>query len=324
MEELADDLQAGGPTAQICRDHLDATREEAIQLRLLAAIFRIVLRGDAPQLARFHPCMGGCMGGTAPAEDAWAVLRPLLVAHAHELSAGLGKAPQTNEVGRSACLAIGLFEAVRRHGVRCVRLLEPGASAGLNLNVDHYRMIGPGWSWGEQDQPLVLDTQAAGIRPELLTVIERRGCDLDPIDATRPEGERYLTSFVWPFDLARHERLAAALKTVRAHPVMVDRAPASIWIPEQLALPVGDDVLTVIWTSITQQYWPATESETVEEAICDARGRIRLARITMEGVPPTQGRRGYDIAKQGPQLRVDGELIARSHHHGLPVVPACQ
>ena len=180
LDELADDVEAGGPTAQICRDHLDATRDEAIQLRLLAAIFRIVLRGDAPQLAPFYPCLGGAL----PPEGAWQTLRPLLVAHTDELSASLDKAPQTNEVGRSACLAIGLFEAVRRHGVGRVRLLEPGASGGLNLNVDHYRVMEPGWSWGEPGQPLVLDTQAAGIRPETVTVVDRRGCDLNP--STRP------------------------------------------------------------------------------------------------------------------------------------------
>ncbi|WP_161962477.1 hypothetical protein [Nocardioides speluncae] len=77
----------------------------------------------------------------------------------------------------------------------------------------------------------------------------------------------------------------------------------------------------MIWTSITQQYWPTTESEAVEDAVVDARSRIRLARITMEGVPPTENRGGYDLAEHGPALRVDGELIARSHHHGLPVVP---
>jgi hypothetical protein len=316
LDALADDLATGGPTMQICGDHLDATRGEAIQLRLLAGIFRIVLRGDAPELAGFYPCLGG----TASAEAAWPVLRPLLVTHADELSAALDKAPQTNEVGRSACLAIGLFEAVRRHGVHRVRLLEPGASAGLNLNVGHYRITGPGWSWGEQDQPVVVDTQAAGVRPEVVRVVERRGCDLDPVDATQPEGARYLTSFVWPFDLDRHERLAAALATARAHPVAVDRAPASVWVREQLALPVPDDVLTVVWTSITQQYWPAAESAAVEDAVSDAQPRARLVRITMEGLPPAQATAGYDIAEQGPELRVDGELVARSHHHGPPVV----
>ncbi|MGL5852807.1 MAG: DUF2332 domain-containing protein [Phycicoccus sp.] len=317
LGDLADDLEAGGATARICRHHLDAAREDAIQLRLLAAVFRIVLRGDAPELARFYPCLGG----TAPPERSWAALGPLLAAHEDELRAGLDQAPQTNEVGRAAALAVGLFEAVRRHGVSRVRLLEPGASAGLNLNVDRYRVVGPGWAWGDPRQSLVLDTEAAGIRPEPVTVVGRRGCDLNPVDVRRPEGARHLTSFVWPFDLARHERLAAALRTAGAHPVVVDRAPASAWLPEQLAVPVPEDVLTVVWTSITQQYWPPAESAAVDQACADAAARTRVARITLEGVPPAQATGGYEVARHGARLTVDGRLVARSHHHGLPVVP---
>lgn len=315
LDALADDLESGGPTAQICQDHLSASRSDAIQLRLLAAIFRIVLRGDAPELVRFYPCLGG----PEPAEKAWPWLRPLLVAHADELRAGLDKPPQTNEVGRSAVLAIGLFEAVRRHRVSQVRLLEPGAASGLNLNVNRYRIVGPGWSWGADHPSLVLDTQAANVQPEVVNIVDRRGCDLDPIDATTAEGARYLTSFVWPFDLARHERLAAALTTARAHPVIVDRAPASAWVAQQLSEPVDEDILTVIWTSITNQYWPPAETNAFDLAVSHARDRIRLAHISMEGVPPIQTRGGYDIVEHGPQLRIDGDVIARCHHHGVPI-----
>lgn len=125
---------------------------------------------------------------------------------------------------------------------------------------------------------------------------------------------------MWPFDLARHQRLGAALSTARAHPPTVDRASAAAWVAEQLAAPVDQDVLTVIWTSITEQHWPATETEAVDEAVADARGRIGLARISMEGIPPLQAEGGYDIARHGPRLRVDGDVIARSHHHGLPII----
>jgi hypothetical protein len=316
LARLAADLEEGGPTLDICRHHLDAPRGDAIQLRLLAGIFRIVLRGEAPELERFYPSLGG----TAPADQAWPALRPVLDAHAAELRTALDHAPQTNEVGRSACLLVALFEAVRRHGTDRVRLLEPGASAGLNLLVDRYRFTGDGWAWGPEASPLVLDTGAAGLAPREFDVVERRGCDLSPVDASTPEGARYLTSFVWPFDVDRHARLAAALTIAREHPVTVDRASAESWLDAQLRRPVGDGVLTVVWQSITQQYWPAATSAAVAEVVADARSSMPLAHVTMEGVPPAQPLGGYSVPEHGPELRLDGDLLARSHHHGPPVL----
>lgn len=315
LAEIADDIDAGGPSADVLRDRMDAPRSDAVHLRLLAGIFRVVLRGEAPELEPFYPCLGG----DRPPEEAWPHVRALLASHTEELRAALDLAPQTNEVGRSANLAVGLFHAVRRHGLSRIRLLEPGASAGLNLNVDRYRFSGPGWSWGPATSPVAIDTGADGLLPEELVVLERRGCDLSPVDAATPEGARRLTSFVWPFDLPRHARLAAALDVVRRHPVTVDRAPASTWVRERLAEPVDDDVLSVVWTSITQQYWPVSETEAVEEAVDGARGRIPVAHVSLEGVPPMQLPGGYDWVRHGPDTRVDGELVARSSHHGPPI-----
>lgn len=150
--------------------------------------------------------------------------------------------------------------------------------------------------------------------------MSRRGCDLAPVDASTPQGARYLTSFVWPFDVARHRRLAAALQVVAAHGVSIDQAPASHWLEQQLAQPTSPDVLTVVWQSITKQYWPAEESAAVDAIVEEARSRMAVAHITMEGLPPPVGTDGYDVATYGPELRVDGRLIARSHHHGPPVV----
>ena len=316
LAEMADDLEAGGPTAEICRDHRQAARADAIQLRLLAGIFRIVLRREAPELALFYPTLGGA----ADPSGAWPALRPLLESHIEELRDALYVVPQTNEVGRSACLAVGLFEAVRRHGLRKVRLLELGASAGLNLNVDRYRIVGPGWSWGTVDSPVILDTEADGVRPEDFVVVGRRGCDLSPVDVSTSIGTSCLTSFCWPFDVERHARLATAIEVARSHPVTVDRAPASTWLADQLASPTPDDVLTVVWQSITAQYWPAAEQESVASAIENAKSRKPLAHISLEGVPPVQAGGGYTIAEHGPTIMVDDVLVARSHHHGPPVV----
>lgn len=102
LARLADDLEAGGPTADICRGHLGAPRGDAVQLRLLAGVFRIVLRGDAPELERFYPSLGGA----APPDQVWPPFRAVLAAQVEELRGALDLAPQTNDTTtahRSCC-----------------------------------------------------------------------------------------------------------------------------------------------------------------------------------------------------------------------------
>ncbi|MFL6170589.1 MAG: DUF2332 family protein, partial [Ornithinibacter sp.] len=180
LAEMADDWEVGGVTREIFCGWEDAPARQFPQLRMLAGLFRIVLRGDAPQLVGFYPCLGGDFDH----HDAWAMVRPVLGAHAEELHASLREAPQTNEPARTAALLVGLAEAVRRTGLRRVRLLEPGASAGLGLLVDHYRFVGDDWVAGPQGSPLVVDRcGAGGFVPEPVEVVERRGCDVAPVDA---------------------------------------------------------------------------------------------------------------------------------------------
>lgn len=312
---LADDLEAGGITRAVFRDHLDAPRSAAVHLRLLAGIQRLVLRGQAPALAPYYE-----PGATAPSPgEAAPALLGLLGAHEGELRGALDSPPQTNEVGRSAVLLVGLFEALRRHGGSTIRLLEPGASGGLNLNVDRYRFTGPGWAVGPEDSPLRIELDTPDLTPRPFTVVERRGCDLAPVAAGTPEGATYLASFVWPFDVDRRARLTAALEVAGRYPPTVDRAGASRWLAERLAQPTTAD-LTVVWQSITRQYWPQSESDAVDGIVDSARARMPIAQITMEGVPPSDPHVRYSVAEHGADLRVDGDLIARSHHHGPPVL----
>jgi hypothetical protein len=127
IRSMAEDWEAGGPIRAVCRGYENAPRGAVIQLRLLAGVFRLVLTGRAPELVRFYPCLGG----TAPPSQAWPVMRNVIAAHIDELHAALAVAPQTNEVGRSVALLAGLFDLVGASGVRRIRLLELGASAGL-------------------------------------------------------------------------------------------------------------------------------------------------------------------------------------------------
>ena len=143
-------------------------------------------------------------------------MRRVIADHLDELHEALAIAPQTNEVGRSVALLVGLFDLAAATGCRRVRLLELGASAGLNLLLDRFRVVGDGWSWGPEASPVqLLGAVHGAIVPAELEIVEARGCDLDPVDATSDQGRLRLTSFVWPFDVHRHERLAGALAAGR-------------------------------------------------------------------------------------------------------------
>jgi hypothetical protein len=312
MRGMADDWEAGGVVRQICAGWEDAPPGSVVQLRLLAGVFRIVLRGEAPELAPYYESLGG----TAGPAGGWPVIRAVMGSHVAELKDALTVAPQTNEVGRSAALLVGLFEAVRRSGLTRIRLLEPGASAGLNLLVDRFRFENGTWSVGPVGSPLVLRDQIAGVvTPQRFSVVSRRGCDLEPVDPTAPDGQLRLTSFVWPFHVERHERLRAALTIVAAHPVEVDRASAGEWVERMLDQePPAPDVLTVVWHSVARLYWPAPETARVEAAVASARPRMALAHVAMEYPRNRPG--GADRA----ELSVDGDVIALVAHHGGTVV----
>ena len=270
---MAEDWEAGGPTRLVCRGHEDAPRGAVIHLRLLAGVFRLVLTGRAPELVRFYPCLGG----TAPASQAWPAMRHVIGAHVEEMHAALAVPPQTNEVGRSAALLAGLFDLVAASGARRIRLLELGASAGLNLLLDFYAFRGKSWQFGSIDSKLQFVDPIEGlVKPEPFMITDRAGCDLHPVDAATADGRLLLTSFVWPFDLHRHERLNSAFEVAAMHPVHIDQAAASNWLPCVLA--ADQDELPVVWHSITQMYWPIEEVMAVESILTDYGAQSAWAR----------------------------------------------
>jgi hypothetical protein len=274
---MADDWEAGGPTRIVCRGYEDAARRSVINLRLLAGVFRLVLTGRAPELVPFYPCLGG----TAAASRAWPVMREVIGKHIDELHAALAVPPQTNEIGRSVALLAGLFDLVAASDVRRIRLLELGASAGLNLLFDRYAYRADSWQFGVADSKVQFVNPIEGaVASQRFLITDRAGCDLHPVDPTSPSGRLLLTSFVWPFDLDRHARLGSALEIAATRAVRIDRASASSWLPHALA--ADRDELPVIWHSITQMYWPRDELIAVESILSDYGSRCRLGEISLE------------------------------------------
>lgn len=283
LVNLATDWEAGGVVRQACAGWEGSPAGSVVQLRLLAGVHRLVLQGRAPGLQPYYPSVGG----REPPVGAWAVVRDVIAANLDELRSGLALAPQTNEVGRAAALAVGLLDAAWRSGLREIRLLEVGASAGLNLLVDRFRIEAEGWSWGPPRSPVRLPGAVVGnIVARPVVIRSRRGCDLAPVDASSPEGALLLSSYVWPDQLERFQRLQAALQAAAQHPVRVEAGAAGPWLERVLDEPVADRVLTVVWHSVTRMYWPPSEVARVNAAIARAGSRFPLAHVQLEYADP--------------------------------------
>jgi hypothetical protein len=320
MRGAADDVDAGGIVAAIFAGDA-ATAGSAPELRLLAALHHLVLAGGAPELARFFPSAGG----DRPPGAAWAVARRTLVEHAAFIRDRLDRTVQTNEPGRCVALYGGLLWLSERHRLP-LRLLEIGASAGLNLNADRFAYIVGGERLGDPSSPLsflepwnglpVADPPAAAAR---LQVAERRGCDRSPIDPRSEEGRITLRSYIWPDEPERLARVAHAIEVAMRHPVAIERRSAGSWLALQL-VDARPDTLTVIWQSVVNQYLDDGERAAIHSAFASA-GAGPLAWLTLEP-PAAPAADGFELrCRERPEGNGSGEprLIARAGYHGPPV-----
>jgi hypothetical protein len=283
-----------------------------LALRLMGAVHRLVLRGDAPELAAHYPSAGGEPG------EPWTAFVHMLAAHADELRERLADPVQTNEPARSAALLGGFLEVARRTQ-RPLRLLEVGASAGLNLRFDRYRYLLGDRSWGAPASPLALRCRLSGEPPleQAVSVASRAGCDARPVDPTTTEGRLTLSAYVWPDQVERLERLRAALRVAAELDAPVARASAEEWTSEQLADPVPE-AATVVFHSIVMQYLPRPERAGFEAAVREAGGRATerspLAWLRME---PDDWRAANVRLAVWPGG--EDRLLARAGFHGDPV-----
>jgi hypothetical protein len=319
LARLADDLEAGGPTARVLRGHEDDPGPSALALRLAGSIHRLVLSGAAPELTAYYPTSGG----TWSSAGVGAVL-DLLDRRGGEVRPLLDQAPQTNEVGRAAALLGGLLSAVTRHPLP-VRLFEIGASGGLNLLADRFTYGDDrGGRWGDPTGPVVLDGAWTGAALPLdgeVRVVERGGCDLSPVDVGTEDGRLTLTSYVWPDMTARHARLAGAIGLAREEPVVLERADAASYL-DRLELAEGH--LTVVWHSVMWQYLPVDRRERVTarlealgEGASDAAPLLHLCAEPTRR-QPQDGHRFWVVAQSWP--RGDRAFLGEMAPHGVPVV----
>lgn len=318
LAAAAEDVRAGGPAWAVLEPHATTDTGAALGLRFMAAVHRLVLTRQAPELAMFFPSAGG----SADRANAWPALRDALAEHAGMLREWVGLPCQTNEVGRCAALLGGFLTAAQESGLP-LRLLEIGASAGLNLRWDRYAYgnVDDGRAWGDDESPVRLHgdwdvpPELLAIRPE---IADRQGCDPRPVDPLSDEGRLRLTASVWGDQPLRIDRLRGALQIAAELPVRVDQASAIDWLPARLAdLTAG--VATVVYHSVVLQYLDPAERRDVVDAIVAARARASagspLYWLRMEPERPLRAMSVQLTSWPGGRDR----LLATAGAHGDPV-----
>ncbi|TPX05294.1 DUF2332 family protein, partial [Schumannella luteola] len=203
---------------------LDALPRPARQPSLLFAVAAWLGAPDAPY----------------PAWSAW------LLGRADALAAELPvRRVQTNEPGRCVPLLAGLDRIAGP-----IALLELGASAGLCLVPERYGYLlrtsdGP-VALGAGQPVLEADLDGGALAPRALPDIRwRRGVDLDPVDATRDDGRRWLAASLPPDRPERLARLRAALAAVAPDPPLVVAGDALEAMPGAAADAPGGTTLVV-------------------------------------------------------------------------------
>lgn len=316
LEGMAADLATGGVIRDLTEGLTLRPTRDAVPLRILGAVHREVLAGNAPRLAAHYPSTGGTPGA--------ALIRDFLATVDGNRAAvmdGLGRTVQTNEVGRTTMLVTGLAHFGRAYGVDEFHFREVGSSSGLNVLFDRFHFTVGGNTFGDPASPVRFGPDAWGEPVVDISrcprVASRGGCDIAPLDIRDPDRRLTLLSFVWPDQRQRFERLHAALDIASSDPAYTApvQADAAEWIDDQLTrLP---DEPTVVFHSIVWQYFSQETKDNFRTVLRShaARRRAPLAWLRMEPAGPV------------PDLRIstwingtlveDDVALATSSYHGI-------
>jgi len=317
LRHAAQDRLAGGPVAAVVDGHEADPGRAALALRMLGGVHALVLTGQAEELAAFYPSAGGTADPGAGAERAWPALRRVLDRLREQVRGWLTRPPQTNEVGRGAALAGALCWLAGEADLP-VRLVEIGASAGLNLRADQFRITSEGAGFGPESSPVQMAGCWLGRPPPArpVTVLSRTGGDLTPIDPLSEDGRLRLEAYVWPDQLARFGRLRGALELARQVPAELRAEPASATVG---GLRLEPGTWTVLWHSIMAQYLDEAETEAIAAGVAaiaaTASESARFAHVSLELVRGTRDTPVQVASWPGGVRRV----LGTAPPHGVPV-----
>ena len=254
-----------------------------VAFRLNAGLNALARSGQAPHLRGMAECNGK---GFAPAHYDVAVAEVLVESEA-ELLHWLSHPTQTNEVARIAGL-MGVLCELDARGPLLTELIELGSSAGLNLNLAHYRFDIGGAHLGDRASAVRIAPQWHGqpLPCATVAITQARGVDLFPLDVARSDHREWLFAYTWPGMPERLERLSGALEIAQEYRPQVDCGSAGPWLAQRLDAPQPSGVRRVVFHSMVMQYVPGPEREAIRQALESAGERATpdcpLVRVGLE------------------------------------------
>lgn len=270
---------------------------------LLAAVHDLLLAGVEHPLATFYwPESGRSVSGsgTAGTGGVGAAFVDFVLANAEGVNERLAtRFTQTNEAGRAALLAPLLDAASRSGTVGSLAWIDLGASAGLNLNLDRFRLdyrqggaegsgadgrtltIGPA-----DEDPMITATVRAGfdrVTAQCPTIGWRCGVDRSPLDVTDPADARWLRACLWPSANERRDRLDRAIRVFEAHPPTLLAADAADGLAQAISQAPADSHV-VVSTTWVWYYLDEPTRSAVTAIMADAGRPVTWVLLEGQGV----------------------------------------
>jgi hypothetical protein len=315
LVDAAGDVEAGGPSWEVLETFEPGPAPcDALGFKFMGSVHRLVLEGRAPALAPYYPSVDGDVGDGDP----WPAFRDTVAEHGDVLRQLLQLPVQTNEVGRCRAL-IGGFLTVARETNLPLRIMEIGASAGLNLRWDRYRYENGDDTWGDPASPVRLVDGFIEGRPELdiaAQIAERSGCDVAPLDPGNDDDKMTLMAYTWADQIERFNLLRGALEIARSAPLSVEQADATDWLGSRLEAS-APGLATVIFHSYVTQYFQHQAREKFNRLIDEA-GKRASSEAPLAWLRLERGRRGGEVRLTRWPGWIE-EILATSDPYGRDV-----
>lgn len=285
---------------------------DSVALRLAGGFHALARRGVDPRLSRLYQ---------GELDRAGEIVADILRRFDLELLHWLDSPPQTNETGRAAPVMAGLLLLAERFGMP-FELIELGASAGLNLNMDRFGYRLGDTRAGESASPLQLAPEWEGASPSsaAVRIVGRRAVDQAPILVSEPMQRERLIAYCWADQPERMQRLDAALALAAQHPPALEQGDAATFAERVLASPQSDGVCRVLYHTIFWTYLPPDKQARIRSALAKAGAGASMQRPLAWLRYELNGQGG--VAELHLQSWPGGEdqHLATGHPHGSRIV----